>query len=107
MAQRAVGTQRIKFAPEVPAVNETVPGYYNTGWWELIAPPGLPKPIVEKLNSIVNKALQSADVARRFFAVGLEAATSTPQGYTDLIRNDLQAWRKLITEAKIIVDSLP
>lgn len=70
-------------------------------------PPGLPKPIVEKLNSIVNKALQSADVAQRFFAVGLEAATSTPQGYTDLIRNDLQAWRKLITEAKISVDSLP
>jgi tripartite-type tricarboxylate transporter receptor subunit TctC len=100
-------TQRIKFAPEVPAVNETVPGYYNTGWWGLIAPPGLPKPIMEKLNSIVNKALQSPEVAQRFFAVGLEAATSTPQGYTDLIRSDLQAWRKLITEAKISVDSLP
>ena len=100
-------TQRIKFAPEVPAINETIPGYYNTGWWGLIAPPGLPKTIVEKLNSIMNKALQSPEVAQRFFAVGLEAATSTPQGYTDLIRSDLQAWRKLIKEAKISVDSLP
>ena len=100
-------TQRIKFAPDVPAVNETLPGYYNTGWWGLIAPPGLPKPIVEKLNSIMNKALQSPEVAQRFFAVGNEAATSTPQGYTDLIRSDLQAWRKLIKEAKISVDSLP
>lgn len=100
-------TQRIKFAPEVPAINETIPGYYNTGWWGLIAPPGLPKPIAEKLNVIMNKALQSPEVAQRFFAVGLEAATSTPQGYTDLIRSDLQAWRKLIKEAKISVDSLP
>jgi len=100
-------TQRIKFAPEVPAVNETIPGYYNTGWWGLIAPPGLPKSISEKLNSIMNKALQSPEVAQRFFAVGNESATSTPQGYADLIRSDLQAWRKLIKEAKISVDSLP
>lgn len=100
-------TQRIKFAPEVPAVNETVPGYYNTGWWGLIGPPGLPKAITERLNAITSKALQSPEVAQRFFAVGLEAATVTPQGYTDLIRSDLQAWRKLIKEAKISVDSLP
>lgn len=100
-------TQRIKFAPDVPAVNETIPGYYSTGWWGLIAPPGLPKTITERLNAIMNKALQSPEVAQRFFAMGNEAATSTPQGYTDLIRSDLQAWRKLIKEAKISVDSLP
>jgi tripartite-type tricarboxylate transporter receptor subunit TctC len=100
-------THRIKFAPDVPAINETIPGYYNTGWWGLIAPPGLPKTIADRLSSIMNKALQSPEVAQRFFAVGLEAATSTPQGYTDLIRGDLQAWRKLIKEAKISVDSLP
>jgi tripartite-type tricarboxylate transporter receptor subunit TctC len=100
-------TQRVKVAPEVPAINETVPGYYNTGWWGLVAPPGLPKTIVEKLNPIMNKALHSPEITQRFFAAGLEIATSTPQGYTDLIRSDLQSWRKLIKEAKISVDSLP
>ena len=72
-----------------------------------MAPPGLPKDIVDKLNPIMNKALNSPEVMQRFFVNALEIATSTPQGYTDIIRNDLQAWRKLIKEAKISVDSLP
>jgi tripartite-type tricarboxylate transporter receptor subunit TctC len=100
-------TQRIKMVPDVPAINETIPGYYNTGWWGLVAPPGLPQALVDKLNPIMNKTLKSPEVTQRFFINGLDIATSTPQGYKDIIRDDLQAWRKLIKEAKISVDSLP
>ena len=104
----AVGhNERIKMMPELPTVAETVPGYYNTGWWGLVAPPGMPKPIVERLNGVINKYLNSPETVQRFYVTGLEIATSTPQGYTDLIRNDLNAWRKLIKEAKISVESLP
>ena len=71
---------RSTIEPSFPAIAETVPGYYNTGWWGLIAPPGLPKTITERLNAIMNKALQSPEVAQRFYAMGNEAATSTPQG---------------------------
>lgn len=100
-------TQRIKLTPDVPAINETVPGYYNTGWWGLIAPAGLPQHIVDRLNPIMNKALNSPEISQRFYINGLDIATSTPKGYTDIIRDDLQSWRKLIKEAKISVDSLP
>ena len=104
----AVGhNERIKMMPELPTVAETVPGYYNTGWWGLVGPLGLPKPIVDKLNATSVKHLNSPEVVQRFFATGLEIATSTPQGYTDLIRSDLNAWRKLIKEAKISIESLP
>ncbi len=104
----AVGhNERIKMMPELPTVAETVPGYYNTGWWGLVGPLGLPKPIVDKLNATIVKHLNSPEVVQRFFATGLEIATSTPQGYTDLIRSDLNAWRKLIKEAKISIESLP
>ena len=99
--------ERIKMMPELPTVAETVPGYYNTGWWGLVGPPGLPKPIVAKLNATIVKYLNSPEVMQRFFVTGLEVATSTPQGYTDLIRSDLNAWRKLIKEAKISIESLP
>lgn len=100
-------TSRVKVAPEVPAINETVPGYYNTGWWGLVAPAGLSQAIVNRLNPIMNKALNSPEVTQRFFANGLAVATSTPQGYRDIIRDDLESWRKLIQEANIKVDSLP
>ena len=72
-----------------------------------MGPLGLPKPIVDKLNATIVKHLNSPEVVQRFFATGLEIATSTPQGYTDLIRSDLNAWRKLIKEAKISIESLP
>ena len=100
-------TQRLKWAPEIPAINETIPGYYNTGWWGLVGPAGLPKPIVDKLNVTMNKWLQMSDTVQRFQLAGLEVATSTPQGYYDQIRSDLQMWRKLISDSKITVDSLP
>lgn len=100
-------TQRIKMAPDIPAINETVPGYYNTGWWGLVAPPGLPAAIVDKLNAIMVKSLNSKEVSQRFFANGLEISTSTPSEYKEIIRNDLQSWRKLIKEANISAESLP
>jgi len=99
-------TQRIKLAPDVPAINETLPGYYNTGWYGLIAPSGLSNEVVAKLNSITNKALNSPEVTQRFYVSGLDVATSTPKAYSDMIHNELQSWRKLIKQANIRVESL-
>jgi tripartite-type tricarboxylate transporter receptor subunit TctC len=99
--------QRLKSAPDIPAIVETIPGFYNTGWWGIVAPAGTPKAIVEKLNGIMNKALATPEMIQRFQVNGLEVATSTPEGYHDIIRADLQMWSKLIKDAKIRVDSLP
>jgi tripartite-type tricarboxylate transporter receptor subunit TctC len=100
-------TQRLKAYPDIPTIAETVPGYYNTGWWGIVAPKGTPKAIVERLNGIMNKALATPEMIQRFEKNGLEVATSTPQDYHDLIRSDLDMWKKLIKDAKISVDVLP
>ena len=100
-------TERLKSLPDIPTIMETVPGYYNTGWWGIVAPAGTPKPIVEKLNAIMNKALATPEMLQKFEKNGLEVATTTSKGYQDLIRSDLESWRKLIKEAKISVDVLP
>jgi tripartite-type tricarboxylate transporter receptor subunit TctC len=84
-----------------------VPGYYNTGWWGIVAPAGTPQEIVTRLNAIMNKALATPEVLQRFEKNGLEVATSTPQGFRDMIVTDLQMWKKLIKDAKISVDVLP
>jgi tripartite-type tricarboxylate transporter receptor subunit TctC len=107
---RVVGvghTQRIKAYPEIPLISETVPGYYNTGWWGIAAPAGTSKAIVQRLNGIMVKGLAAPDVAQRFEKAGLELATSTPAGFRDLIKSDLQMWTKLIKDTKITVDVLP
>ena len=104
----AVGhTARLKAYPEIPTVAETVPGYYNTGWWGIAAPARTPKPIIDKLNAIMVKGLAQPDELARFEKNGLEVATSTPQGFHDMIVKDLEMWKKLIKDAKISVDVLP
>ena len=99
--------QRLKAYPEIPIISETIPGYYNTGWWGIVAPAGTSKTIVDRLNGIMNKALATPEVLQRFEKNGLEVATSTPQGYRDLIASDLEMWKKLIKDARISVDVLP
>jgi tripartite-type tricarboxylate transporter receptor subunit TctC len=99
--------QRLKAYPEIAAIAETVPGYYNTGWWGIAAPAGTSKPIVERLNAIMNKALNAPDMQQQFERSGLEVATTTPREFHDMIAADLRMWSKLIRDAKISVDVLP
>ncbi len=99
-------TRRIKSAPDIPTIAETVPGYNNTGWWGLVAPLGTPRAIVEKLNAVMNKGMQSPAVVKHFVSNGLEPATSTPEAFQELIATELQMWRKLIKDANISVNAL-
>ena len=100
-------TSRLKAFPEIPTVAETVPGYYNTGWWGIVAPANTPKLIIDKLNTIMTRELKTPEIFQRFEKNGLEIATSTPREYHELIASDLQMWKKLIKDAKISVDVLP
>jgi tripartite-type tricarboxylate transporter receptor subunit TctC len=98
---------RLKSMPELPAIAETVPGFANTGWFGFLAPAGTPRPVVQQFNGVLNKALVAPDTVKRFFAAGLEPATTTPEEFHELIRNDLQVWSKVIRDAKISVDRAP
>jgi tripartite-type tricarboxylate transporter receptor subunit TctC len=104
----AVGhQQRLKAYPDIPAVAETIPGYYNTGWWGIVAPAGTSKAIVDRLNDIMNSALATTDMQQRFEKNGLEVATTTPRGFHEMLAKDLQMWTRIIKDAKITVDVLP
>ena len=98
---------RLKAYPDIPTIAETVPGYYNTGWWGIVAPAGLEPAIVRKLNTIMQEGLVNPEVVKRFEKNGLEVTRSTAPAMKALITSDLQLWKKLIKEAKISVDVLP
>jgi tripartite-type tricarboxylate transporter receptor subunit TctC len=96
---------RLRATPEIPTIAESVPGFNNPAWWGVVAPAGTPKVIVEKLNAVLNKILETPEVIQRFEVNGLETGTSTPQGFGEIIRTDLQTWSKLIKDANISLDS--
>lgn len=99
-------TRRLKSAPEIPTIAETVPGFNNTGWWGLVAPLGTPPAVIQRLNAVMNKGLQSTAMIQHFVSNGLEPTTSTPDGMREHIAAELQLWRKMVKEAGISMKAM-
>jgi tripartite-type tricarboxylate transporter receptor subunit TctC len=87
--------------PEVPTLNETVPGYEVELWFGVMAPRNTPRPIVEKLNATVNKFLQDGDMKRNLEAQGMIPSGGTPERFGERIRNDYDRWVKVVREQNI------
>jgi len=103
---RAIGVttpKRWPVLPDVPAVNETVAGYDVTHWYGLWGPKGLPQEIVMRWNLEVAKVLRTDAVKKWLDREGVEAAGGPPEEFYERIRNDVQKWKKLATEARISV----
>jgi tripartite-type tricarboxylate transporter receptor subunit TctC len=102
-AQIAAGTvrglavttaQRSALLPQLPTLAESgYPTFVMPGWGGLMAPAGTPKPIVDKINADVQRALQNPDVAKKLLAVGMEAPPPmTAAAFGDFIKQDIARW---------------
>ena len=102
----AVGhSSRVASWPELPTVAETLPGFYNTTWFGLLAPAGTPRAVVDRINAEMKKAVANPDFAKQLAAMGLEPASSTPAEFHDMIASELKRWSKVIKEAGITAES--
>jgi len=89
--------QRIPALPDVPTVAESgLKGYEVILWHGLIGPKGLPRPIVDRVNAEMNKALKAKDMEEKLAADGVSAAGGTPEQFASLIKRDIEVWRKVI-----------
>lgn len=97
--------KRSSALPDLPTLAEAgVPGYEATTWNGIVAPAGVPKAIVAKLNAEINKALESATVRERFAAIGAEPASGTPEQFRELIRNENAKWADVIRRSGARID---
>src|SRR5216683_1920007 len=84
-----------------PAMAEAgVKGYVSRGWLGVMAPAGTPRPIIDKLNAAVLKAVATPAVTKRLTELGLEIKTSTPAEFSAFIASEIKDFRTLITDAK-------
>jgi tripartite-type tricarboxylate transporter receptor subunit TctC len=94
--------KRIPALPDVPTVMESgVKGYEVILWHGLIAPKGLPRPIVDRVNAELNKALKAKDMEEKLAADGVSAAGGTPEQFASIIKRDIEVWRKVVQQANI------
>lgn len=99
------GTNRSAALPELPTIAEAgVAGYEATTWNGIVAPVGVPKPIITMLNAEINKALVSDTVKARFAAIGAEPMPRTIQQFSDLIRSEHKKWGDVIRRSGAKID---
>ena len=91
---------RSTLAPEVPTIAEQgVPGFEAVLRYALVAPAGTPRPIIEKLNKALNKALASDEVRKRLALEGAEPLPSTPEEYAADLDREERLWAKVVKES--------
>jgi len=99
-ALAVTGDRRSPAFPEVPTVAEAgVPGYSAPTWSGVIAPAGLPRPVLDKLNAALNKAVRSPLFLERFGSIGDEPAGGTPEEFAGTIRTDLAKWKDVVARS--------
>jgi tripartite-type tricarboxylate transporter receptor subunit TctC len=102
---RAIGvttSKRIPALPEVPTVAESgLPGYEVVLWHGLIGPKGLPKAVVDRINSDVNKSLHQKETADKLESDGVAPAGGTPEQFAAQIKKEIGVWKKVAADAGV------
>ena len=99
------GARRSPGFPDLPTVAEAgVPGYAAPTWSGVIAPAGVPRPIIERLNAAINRAIASQIFRDRFASIGDEPAGGSPEDFAEVIRADSAKWGDVIRRAGARLD---
>jgi tripartite-type tricarboxylate transporter receptor subunit TctC len=93
--------KRSPYLPDIPAVSETVPGYEASHWYGMWGPKRLPRAIVMQWNTEVAKALSTDEAKARMRAEGLEPGGGPPEQFQQVIKSDVEKWRRVIKQAHI------
>lgn len=90
--------------PDVPAIAETVPGYEFTAWVACFAPAGTPKPVIDKLNAEIRKALADPGVASKLSAQTLDPMPMSPEQFAQRIKSDYDKYEKVVKLSAARID---
>jgi tripartite-type tricarboxylate transporter receptor subunit TctC len=96
--------KRIAAIPDLPAVAEALPGFEVVGWYGVIGPANLPKPIVTRLHGELIRILNAADVRERILSDGSEPVGSDPEAFRQFMLADLAKWAKVVKESGAKID---
>ena len=97
--------ERWKALPAVPTFSEAgLKELVLSNFTGLVAPAGTPTEVITVLQRAATQALQDEAVLKSFATMGVEAAASTPAQFSQLIREDLQRWAKVVRDKNIKLD---
>jgi tripartite-type tricarboxylate transporter receptor subunit TctC len=93
--------KRSQFAPELQPLAEVLPGFDVTSWFAFFAPKGTPRPIIDRIQADVKRALAEPAVKDRMAALAADSVGSTPEELGALLKAESEKWGTLIREQGI------
>lgn len=105
IALGTAGIKRTATAPELPTLAERgAAGFDATGWLAIIGPAALSAPVVERLNSEINRVMAMAEIREKSLAVGAEPMVDTPAGFAAFARSETEKWARAVKAANLKIE---
>ncbi len=99
------GPRRSEALPDIPTIAEAgVPGYEATTWTGIVAPVGLPRAIVTRLNAEIVQMAASPAFREKVVAIGSEPMSGTPEQFAEFIRKESAKWADVIKRSGAKID---
>ena len=94
--------ERSAIVPDIPTVAESgVPGFESSNWFGVFGPPGLARPIVDRLDAELNRILADPAIRERFHTLGFEVTGGHPADLTRVMQSEARKWQKVIQDAHV------
>jgi tripartite-type tricarboxylate transporter receptor subunit TctC len=105
-ALAVAGDKRSHALPDVPTLAELgIPGITAMAWWAVLAPVGVPKPIIERFHAELVKALALPDVRKVLGdSLGMELVVSSPSQLEQFLTDEFSRWGKVVRDNNIRID---
>ncbi len=95
--------QRYPLMPEALTVAETLPGVQYMSWLGMVTSPRTPKPIIDRLNAEIRRALTLPDVQQKLKEAGNVATPTTPEAMRQQIVDEIANWKQIVAANNIKV----
>ncbi len=99
------GSKRSPLAPELPTIEQGgVKGYETTAWGGIIGPTGMPKEIIQRLNSEINKIMAQPNIIERYTQLGFEVNTGPVEKLFDRAKKERPQWAQIVKRSGAKID---
>ncbi len=97
--------KRSPVAPNVPTVVELgMPDMVSAVFFGVVAPAGIPRPVLDRLNALVRQIIKEPEVEKKFADLGYVTTGSTPEAYQEKLKFETERWTKVVKDNGIKVE---